>query len=218
MVHLYDSGKLEVTGTHAPDATRQVLATGRVCTNAHYQTHAAMPWYDARSSLRECEFLADVGVAVASIDYWFYGDSGLTGVSGWANVSGLHPMRQAFNGCTALALLDLRGLDPSTIKDYFYAFAGCTALASILVDSTWALVSGASGMSTFYNCTSIVGGNGTAYSGSATSYARMVGGGPGWAGRVLDGEVDTSASKKRTSQTPLRVWPAYFTFLLVIPT
>ena len=29
-------------------------------------------------------------------------------------------------------------------------------------------------MSTFYNCTNIVGGNGTAYSSSATSYARMV--------------------------------------------
>ena len=133
-----------------------------------------MPWYDARSDLRECEFLSDVSAAVASIDYWFYGDSGLRGVSGWTNVSGLQSMRQAFNGCTALALLDLRGLDPSTIKDYIYAFAGCTALASILVDSIWALVSGASGMSTFYNCTSIVGGNGTAYSSSATSYARMV--------------------------------------------
>ncbi len=97
---------------------------------------------------------------------------------GWANVGGLQSIRQAFNGCTALALLDLRGLDPSTIKDYFYAFAGCTALVSILVDSTWALASGASGMSTFmstfYNCTSIVGGNGTAYSSSATSYSRMV--------------------------------------------
>lgn len=82
-----------------------------------------MLWYEACSNLRECEFLADVGVAVASIDYWFYGDSGLTGVLGWANVVGLQSMRQAFNGCTALALLDLRGLDPSTIRDYFYAFS-----------------------------------------------------------------------------------------------
>ena len=62
----------------------------------------------------------------------------------------------------ALALLDLRGLDPSTIRGYFYSFVGFTALASILADSTWSLASGASGMSTFYNCTSIVGGNGTA--------------------------------------------------------
>ena len=77
-----------------------------------------------------------MGAAVASIDYWLYGDSGLQGVSGWANVGGLQSMRQTFNGCTALALLDLRGLDPSTLKDYFYAFAGCTALASILVDNT----------------------------------------------------------------------------------
>lgn len=54
------------------------------------------------------------------------------------------------------------------------AFNGCTALASLLVDSIWALASGVSGTSTLYNCTSIVGGNGTVYSSSATSYARMV--------------------------------------------
>jgi hypothetical protein len=50
--YLYDSGKLEITGTRAPDASRQVLATGCPYTNAHYQIHAAMPWYDARSDLR----------------------------------------------------------------------------------------------------------------------------------------------------------------------
>ena len=29
-------------------------------------------------------------------------------------------------------------------------------------------------MNTFYNCTKLVGGNGTAYSSSTTGYARMV--------------------------------------------
>ena len=73
--------------------------------------------------------------------------------------------------CTGLASLDLTGLDPSAAKDWFYCFAGCGNLATIYVDSTWALPSGASGLYTFYNCTSIVGGNGTAYSSSNTSYA-----------------------------------------------
>ncbi|MDI9589469.1 MAG: hypothetical protein QM302_00225 [Acidobacteriota bacterium] len=41
-------------------------------------------------------------------------------------------------------------------------------------DSTWALASGASGMTTFYSCSSRVGGNGTAYGSSGYGYARMV--------------------------------------------
>ena len=89
-----------------------------------------------------------MGATIASNDYWFYGDSRLQGMSGWVNVRGLQSMHQAFNGCAAIA--------------------------GILVDSTWALASNASGMSTFYNCTSIVGGNGTVYSSSAASYERMV--------------------------------------------
>ena len=52
--------------------------------------------------------------------------------------------------------------------------AGCTNLVTVYADAAWALASGASGMGTFYNCRSIVGGNGTVYSSSANGYARMV--------------------------------------------
>ncbi|MBP3885559.1 MAG: hypothetical protein J6D54_11585, partial [Olsenella sp.] len=135
---------------------------------------SAMPWYDQRASLRTCAFLPDIATQIASMDYWFYTNTALTGVSGWANVRGLASARHAFNGCTGLATLDLSGLDPSALKDYFYMFAGCTNLVTVYADATWALASGASGMGTFYNCRSIVGGNGTTYSSSANSYARMV--------------------------------------------
>ncbi len=173
--HLHDGGALEITGSATPDATRTVLATGRVSTNAHYQLNSAMPWYDERASLRTCEFLADLSVPVVSMDYWFYTNTGLTGVTGWGNVSGLRSMRMAFNGCTGLVTLDLCGLDPSSLKDLFYAFAGCGNLTKIYADATWALPSsGVSGMNTFYNDTRLVGGNGTAYSSSAAGYARMV--------------------------------------------
>ena len=79
-----------------------------------------------------------------------------------------------FNGRTGLTSLNMTGLDPSALKDFFYTFANCGNLVTILVDSTWALASGASGMGTFYNCRSIVGGNGTTYSSSAYGYARAV--------------------------------------------
>lgn len=86
----------------------------------------------------------------------------------------LASLRYAFNACSGLVTLDLSGLDPSSLRDLFYAFAQCAVLAAIYADSTWALPSGVSGMGTFYNDTRLVGGNGTAYSSSAYGYARMV--------------------------------------------
>ena len=173
--HLYDTGALEITASSAPDSLRTVLATGRICANAHYQAVGATPWYDQRASLRTCEFKADLGsVTLASLDYWFYSNTTLTAVTGWANVSGLASLRYAFNACSGLVTLDLTGLDPSSLADLFYAFAQCTNLTTIYADASWALPAGVSGMGTFYNDTRLVGGNGTAYSSSATGYARMV--------------------------------------------
>ena len=173
--HLYGTGELEVTTSAAADPSREVLASGRVCVNCHYTAISAMPWYEQRASLTSCRFLADLaGVTVASMDYWFYTDTALEAVTGWAHVRGLASARYLFNGCTGLTSLDLTGLDPSALRDWFYIFAGCSSLATILVDATWALASGASGMGTFYNCKSIVGGNGTTYSASAYGYARAV--------------------------------------------
>lgn len=173
--YLYDDGALEVSASSVADASREVLYGGRVCCNAHYTAISAMPWYDGRASLTSCVFKADLAsVTMSSLDYWFYGETALASVTGWANVRGLVSARYLFNGCTGVTTLDLRGLDPSALKDYFYMFAGCSSLVTIYVDSTWALASGASGMGTFYNCRAIVGGNGTTYSASAYGYARAV--------------------------------------------
>ena len=173
--HLYDTGALEITASSAPDTQRVVLATGRICANAHYQAVGATPWYDQRASLRTCEFKADLGsMTLASLDYWFYSNTTLTAVTGWANVRGLASLRYAFNACSGLVTLDLSGLDPSSLADLFYAFAQCGSLTTIYADASWALPAGVSGMGTFYNDTRLVGGNGTAYSSSAYGYARIV--------------------------------------------
>ena len=107
------------------------------------------------------------------MDYWFYSCTDLQMATGWENVRGLTSMRMTFNGCTSLGALYLMGFDPSALQDLFYAFALCTALETIYVDSTWALPAGCTGMATFYNCTKLAGGNGTAYSSSATGAAMM---------------------------------------------
>ena len=39
--HFYDTGALEITATRTPDVQRTVLATGRICSNAHYQAVGA---------------------------------------------------------------------------------------------------------------------------------------------------------------------------------
>ena len=55
-----------------------------------------------------------------------------------------------------------------------YWFYACSALKTVLVDADWTLPkSGLSGLSTFYNCKAIVGGNGTAYDPGKTGYAMM---------------------------------------------
>lgn len=173
--YLYEDGILEISASSLADSAREVLYGGRVCCNAHYTAINAMPWYDGRASLTSCVFKADpASMTMSSLDYWFYGETALISVTGWANVRGLASARYLFNACSGIVTLDLRGLDPSALKDYFYMFAGCSALTTIYVDSTWALASGASGMGTFYNCRNIVGGNGTAYSSSAYGYARAV--------------------------------------------
>ena len=64
-----------------------------------------------------------------------------------------------------------------------YLFGACSALEVILVDADWTLLkSGLSGAATFYNCKSIVGGNGTTYDSSKYSYTMMRVDVPGTAG------------------------------------
>lgn len=173
--HLYDTGALEITATQTPDVQRTLLATGRICANAHYQAVGATSWYDQRTSLRTCEFMSDLAnLSTASMDNWFYSNSTLTAVTSWQYVNGLASMRYAFNACSGLVTLDLSGLDPSSLSDLFYAFAQCGSLTTIYADASWVLPAGISGMGTFYNDTQLVGGNGTVYSSSAYGYARMV--------------------------------------------
>jgi len=93
---------------------------------------------------------------------------------GLGNLSCVRSMRFMFASC-AVTTLDFRGFDPSALTDLYYCFSGCSHLAAIYADSTWALPSsGISGSQCFYGCsTSLVGGNGTVWSSSNTGYAYM---------------------------------------------
>ncbi|EHF02170.1 hypothetical protein HMPREF1008_00876 [Olsenella sp. oral taxon 809 str. F0356] len=170
--YLYDDGELVVQATSCVDSARTLLAGGRLCANAVYQTAGAMPWYDNRSSMRTVTFEVDMAsVALLNMCYWFYSMSAITTVTGLDSLANVSKMRYTFASCTGLTSLDFRGFDPSHLTDLFYCFSGSKNITTIYADSTWALpTSGISGSQCFYSCNALVGGNGTTWTSSKTSY------------------------------------------------
>lgn len=107
-------------------------------------------------------------------NYWLYGHQALTEVAGMGNLGCVREMRHTFNSCTGLTEIDLSGLDPSSLENLAYTFSGCSSLVTIWADADWALpASGVSGFQTFYQCSSLVGGEGTTYASSRAGYQYM---------------------------------------------
>lgn len=172
----YADGEGVLTASSAPDATRELVASGRICAIGKYQGLGFTPWDGTtgathREHLTRATFAADMASYThLNLNYLFYSCANLASVSGLGNLSGVRSMRFAF-ASAALEELDLTGFDPSTLTDVTYCFSGCSSLATIYADATWALPSsGLAGSQCFYGCSSLVGGNGTAYSSSKTSY------------------------------------------------
>mgnify|MGYP000035702391 CR=1 FL=1 len=173
--HFYADGQAVLTATATPDATRELLATGRICAIGKYTGMGFTPWDSTnRPQLTSVHFASDMGsFAALNLIYLFYSCTNLATVTGLGNLANVSSMRYTFSSC-AVTALDFRGFDPSTLTDLFYCFSGCSSLTTIYADSTWALPSsGISGMQCFYNCRSLIGGNGTAWSSSNTGYTYM---------------------------------------------
>ncbi len=177
--HYYGDGGAVITASPTPDSSRTLVASGRICANAKYQGLGFQPWDGTtgathRNNLTSVAFASDMSAyTYVNLIYLFYSCTNLASVTGLSNLRGVRSLRYTFSSC-AFTTLDLRGFDPSTLTDLFYTFSGCRSLTTIYADSTWALPSsGISGLQCFYNCSSLVGGNGTAYSSSNTGYVYM---------------------------------------------
>ena len=177
--HFYEDGEAVLTATPTPDATRTLRTTGRICAIGKYVGLGFTPWTGTAGSthrqyLTSVSFAADMAqYPVLRLDYLLYSCTAVTSVTGLGNLSGVTSMRFTFSSIGATSL-DFRGFDPSSLTDLYYAFGGCSALATICADSTWTLPSsGISGSQCFYNCRQLVGGNGTAWSSSNTGYTYM---------------------------------------------
>ncbi len=134
---------------------------------------------------------------VTDMDYMFYGCSGLTSlnVSGWNNsnvmdmsymfsgCSGLTSLDMSgfktdnvtdmdymFYGCSGLTSLDVSGFKTDNVKYMYYMFSGCSALTTIYASDGWSTEKVSDGSNMFKNCSSLVGGKGTAYDESHTDY------------------------------------------------
>ena len=178
--HYYADGDGVLTATSAPESGRALLASGRICAIGKYKALGFTPWDGVtgpthRQYLTRVVFAADMATySYLNLNYLLYSCINVASVVGLGNLSGVRSMYFTFASCSSLTELDFRGFDPSTLTDLGYALSSCSALTTIYADSTWALPSsGVTGSQCFYGSRSLVGGAGTAWSSSATSYTYM---------------------------------------------
>lgn len=121
--------------------------------------------------------IVDDGLQPVSTAFWFQGKA-FAAVEGLdkLDTSNVTNMQQMFYGNWAgstITELDLSSFDFGAVSNMAYMFADCTSLRTVYVSDSWdpSKASGATDM--FRNCSSIVGGNGTTWSGDDPSYRRI---------------------------------------------
>ena len=104
-------------------------------------------------------------VRPTSLWFWFAGFTALASIQGMENLntSEVTTMKSMFNSCSKLTTLDLSFFNTSKVTDMQQMFDNWSKLESIYIGDGWntSLVTSSNMM--FYNCTSIVGDDGTTY-------------------------------------------------------
>ena len=120
-----------------------------------------------------CKGLTNIDVSnfdtrnVTDMSWMFFNCHNLTSISGIENLntSNVTNMRNMFNGCSALTVLDLSSFDVSKVVNINQMFDGCKSLKRIYSKNDWnTQYSGTASTAYMFNdCTSLVGGNSTAF-------------------------------------------------------
>ena len=101
---------------------------------------------------------------VTNMSSLFYYCSGLTSLDlSSFDTSKVTDMSSMFSNCSGLTSLDLTSFDTSKVTDMKNMFFDCQNLRTIYAGSGWSTAAVTSSLMMFYNCTSLVGGQGTAY-------------------------------------------------------
>ena len=96
---------------------------------------------------------------------WFYEMWNLESITGleYLNTSEVTNMGYMFPSCSKLTSLDLSSFNTSKVTDMRYMFYGSRNLLTIYVGSGWSTAAVTYSDDMFWNCTSLVGGQGTTY-------------------------------------------------------
>lgn len=164
---------------------------------------------------KDCESLTSLDVSgfntanVTDMTLMFHGCKELTtlDVSGF-NTAKVTTMEGMFNGCEGLTTLDLSSFNTTLVTNMMSMFYGCTSLTTISASDKWSNEGVAEGTSTstnmFYNCTSLVGENGTTYDATRTNhlYAHIdIAGDPGYFTNVIPTEPYAALSDENKTLT-----------------
>ena len=109
----------------------------------------------------------------------FYGCSNLTSLDlSNFNTTKVTSMSNMFIDCSGLTSLDLSNFNTANVKEMSWMFYGCRSLTTIYAGSGWSTAAVTSSANMFWNCTSLVGGQGTTFDASHIdkTYARIDGG------------------------------------------
>ena len=154
------------------------------------------------------------GARPTSTFYWFYGMRNLETLTGleYLNTSEVTRMDAMFNRCYKLTSLNLEKFNISKVTDMSEMFRNCSALQTIYVGDGWRMSEMAltSSHNVFKDCTSLVGGKGTAFDADHVDadYAHIDGGpsNPGYfteKSAFIRGDVDNDGQIKISDVTAL---------------
>ena len=111
---------------------------------------------------------------------WFYYMQNLESITGlsYLNTSEVTNMSWMFNHCNDLTSLDLSNFNTSNVDRMTCMFYGCTNLRTIYVGNGWSTAAATDSEQMFYNCSNLVGGQGTTYDANHIdkTYAHIDGG------------------------------------------
>ena len=141
-------------------------------------------WYTDGTNANVSEVKFDPSFADArptTCHSWFRDMAQLQTIYGlnYMNTSAVTHMVSMFRGCSSLTALDLTSFNTANVIAMGGMFMGCSNLRTIYAGSGWSTAAVEASAAMFSNCTSLVGGQGTAYNSSNPkdkTYAHIDGG------------------------------------------
>ena len=147
-------------------------------------------WFSGMTSLQSITGMEYLNTSeVTNMAWMFGGCTVLTSLDvSHFNTSKVINMIAIFRNCNSLTSLDLSSFNTAQVTNMNVMFFGCTNLRTIYVGSGWSTAAVAGSTNMFYNCTSLVGGQGTTYDENHVdkTYAHIDGGpsNPGYFTRI----------------------------------